>query len=76
MPVVLETAVLGSAILGTVGIGVYPDLRAAIVAMTRIAARIEPRAELAPVYDRLFEAYLGLYPATAPLLRPFVETLP
>ena len=38
--------------------------------MTRITERIEPRRELAPVYDRLFEAYLALYPATAPLLRP------
>ena len=76
VPAVLETAVLGSAILGTVGIGVYRDLREAIVAMTRIEARIEPRTALAPVYDRLFEAYLGLYPATAPLLRPLVETLP
>ena len=34
--------------------------------MTRITERIEPRRELAPVYDRLFEAYLALYPATAP----------
>ena len=74
VPAVLETAVLGSAILGTVGIGVYPDLRAAIVAMTRVATRIEPQAALAPGYDRLFEAYQGLYPATAALLRPLAET--
>jgi hypothetical protein len=38
--------------------------------MTTIRARIEPRRELAPLYDRLFEAYLALYPATAPVLRP------
>jgi hypothetical protein len=38
--------------------------------MTRIVARLEPRAELAPVYDRLFDAYRALYPATAPILRP------
>jgi hypothetical protein len=38
--------------------------------MTRVAGRIEPRRELAPLYDRLFEAYVGLYPATAPWLRP------
>ena len=60
---------------GTVGIGAYPDLRTAIGAMTRVDTRIEPRPELAPLYDRLFEAYLGLYPATAPLLRPLVETI-
>ena len=70
VPEVLETAVLGSAILAAVGTGVYPDLPAAIKAMTRISTRIEPRPELAPVYDRLYEAYIGLYPATAPVLRP------
>jgi xylulokinase len=70
VPEVLETAVLGSAISAAVGIGVHRDLPAAIEAMTAISVRIEPRAELAPVYDRLFDAYLALYPATAPVLRP------
>ena len=70
VPEVLETAVLGSAILAAVGIGAHPDLVAAIRAMTRITERIEPRPEVADAYDRLYVAYLGLYPATAPLLRP------
>ena len=61
---------LGSAILAAVGIGAHRDVPAAIGAMTRIAERISPRTELAPLYDRLYEAYLALYPATAPLLRP------
>ena len=69
VPAVLETAVLGSAILGATGVGAYDDLPAAIAAMTRILTRIEPRADLAATYDRLFEAYLELYPATAPVLR-------
>jgi xylulokinase len=73
VPAVLETAVLGAAILGAVGIGKHSDLPAAIRAMTRIESRIEPRTKLAPLYDRLFEAYRGLYPATAPLLRPLLE---
>jgi xylulokinase len=70
VPTVLETAVLGSAILGAVGIGVHGDLPAAIRAMTSIESRIQPRRELTPVYDRLYEAYRALYPATAPILRP------
>jgi len=70
VPDVLETAVLGSAIVAAVGIGALPDLRSAIGAMTHVTERVEPRRELAPIYDRLFEAYLGLYPATAPVLRP------
>ena len=60
---------LGSAILGATGVGAYDDLPAAIAAMTRIDSRIEPRADLAATYDRLFEAYRELYPATAPVLR-------
>ena len=70
VPAVLETAVLGSAILAAVGVGIHDTLPGAIASMTRIDARVEPRAELAPVYARLFDAYLALYPATAPILRP------
>jgi xylulokinase len=70
VPAMLETAVLGSAILAAVGVGLHATLPDAIAAMTRIEARIEPNPELAGVYDRLFEAYRALYPATAPILRP------
>jgi xylulokinase len=70
VPAVLETAVVGSAILGAVGVGAHPDVETAIGAMTRIDHRIEPRAEHTPLYDRLFGAYVALYPATAPILRP------
>ena len=69
VPAVLETAVLGSAILAAIGIGTHRDFSAAIAAMTRIEARIEPRSERRVAYDRLFDAYRGLYPATAPILR-------
>lgn len=69
VPGVLETAVLGSAILAAVGIGAHRDLPTAIRAMTRIERRIEPQRELAATYDRLYDAYRALYPATAPLLR-------
>jgi xylulokinase len=70
VPAVLEAAVLGSAILGAVAIDAHRDLPTAIRAMTKVADRIAPRPELAALYDRSFAAYVGLYPATAPLLRP------
>lgn len=76
VPEVLETALLGSAILAAVGTGAYADLRVAIGAMTRIASRIEPRSDRAPLYDRIYAAYVGLYPATAPLLRPLQDPAP
>jgi len=69
VPAVLETAVLGSAILGACAIGAHADLPTAIAAMTRVDHRLEPNTDLAPVYQRLFDAYVGLYPATAPILR-------
>lgn len=75
VPEVLETAVLGSAILAAVGVEAHTDIPSAIRAMTRTSSRIEPRRELAPLYDRVFEAYRGLYPATAPVLRPLQEAV-
>ena len=74
VPTVLETAVLGSAILGAVGTGAHRDIRAAIGAMTSVTERLDPRPANAAVYDRAYAAYVGLYPATAPLLRPLGES--
>jgi len=70
VPAVLETAVLGSAILGAVSVGAQPDLPAAIRAMTRIERELEPRPAYAETYTRVYEAYTGLYPAVAPVMRP------
>ena len=70
VPRVLETAVLGSGILGSVAIGCHADIESGIRAMTGISRRIEPRTELRATYDAAFEAYRALYPAIAPILRP------
>nr|MBA2702212.1 carbohydrate kinase [Chloroflexota bacterium] len=69
VPRVLETAVLGCAILGAVAIGNQPDVEAGVRAMTAIVRRIEPRPESRDVYDATFEAYRALYPAIAPVIR-------
>lgn len=71
VPAVLETAVLGSAILGALSIDAYPDLPRAIEAMTRVDHRLQPNPANIDTYDRLYAAYVALYPATAPILRPF-----
>ena len=76
VPRVLETGVVGSAILGAVGIGAYLDLRAAIIGMTAVDRRLQPRLEHRATYDVLFEAYRALYPATAAILRPLVPAEP
>ena len=75
VPEVLETAVLGSAILAAVAVNAHSDIRSAIRAMTRTASRIQPRPDLGPLYDRVFEAYRALYPATAPVLAPLHEAV-
>ena len=73
LPRTLETAVLGSAIVGAVGRGAYADLPGAIAAMTHIDRRYEPRREAQAVYDRQYEAYVSLYPALSRALAPLRE---
>jgi xylulokinase len=69
VPRVRETAAVGAAVVAAVGVGAYPDLRTAIDAMTSIDRRFEPDPERARRYDQVFRAYVGLYPAIAPVLR-------
>jgi xylulokinase len=68
VPRVLETTVVGAAIVAAVGVGVHPDVPAAIRSMTAIASRLEPNPALRETYDRLYETYVALHPAVAPVL--------
>ena len=72
VPAVTETAVIGSAIIAAAAIGAYGDLPEAISAMSRIERTIEPRRELAEIYERTFRVYTSLHPAAAPVLRPLI----
>jgi sugar (pentulose or hexulose) kinase len=67
---VLETAVLGSAIVAAAGIGAHDDARRAIAAMTRIDRVIEPDAANRARYDELFATYTALYPALKSVRHP------
>lgn len=69
VPRVLETGLIGAAIVAAVGVGIQPDLPTAIRAMTAIDHRLEPDPGRHAAYDRVYEAYVGLYPAIAPVLR-------
>jgi len=69
VPRILETAIVGSAILAAHGVGAFGDIPAAIAAMTAIERRLEPNPAVADTYDRTYRAYRALHPALAPILR-------
>ena len=74
VPALLETAIVGSAILAATGVGAFPDVPAAIAAMTRIERRLEPDPATREVYDRTYAAYRELYPALRPVLATLAGT--
>lgn len=63
-----EPVLLGSAMLGAVASGAYPDLAAAMHAMSELGAVNRPDAERAKWHDRRFEAF-ALLQATARQIR-------
>jgi xylulokinase len=75
VPRILETAVVGSAVAGAVAVGAWPDLRSGIDGMVQIDQVLVPRPEHREVYDRLFESYVGLYPAISPVIRPLLAAV-
>ncbi len=60
---VAEAACLGAAMLAALGARLYPDHHSAAAGMVRLANAIAPNPAIRPLYDELFGAYLGLYPA-------------
>jgi xylulokinase len=63
VPVVPDAAMLGAAILGSVGIGASPSLEDAMATMVRIVERVEPDPATATVYEQTFAVYRSLYPS-------------
>ncbi|HEV7810357.1 MAG TPA: FGGY-family carbohydrate kinase [Candidatus Limnocylindrales bacterium] len=69
VPAVLETAVEGTAVVAATAVGAWPDLRAAIHGMTRVARRLEPDETKRDRYEVTYAAYRRLHPAIAPIVR-------
>ena len=61
-----ELGALGAAIIAAVGVGLYPDLDAAVAAMTRVTCRIEPDAELSGILSRRRQVFEALRDRLAP----------
>jgi L-xylulokinase len=55
-----ELGALGAAIIAAVAVGLYPDLDAAVAAMTRVTNRIEPDRELSSVLAPRRELFQAL----------------
>jgi xylulokinase len=58
-----EGSALGSALLGGVAGGVFPDVHDAVARCVRVTDVVEPDAEWRDVYAELAPRYRGLYPA-------------
>ena len=58
-----EGAAYGAALLAAVGSGVWPDVPSASQQVTQVTGSTKPDSEQIPVYDQLYAAYRGLYPA-------------
>ena len=53
----------------SVGAGDQRDLPAAMRALVRFTDRLEPDPASRPTYDALYDAYVALHPAIAPVVR-------
>lgn len=71
-----ETTGLGAAIVGAVGLGLYPDFQSAIAAMTRLGRSFEPDLSHTAMYDELYrQVYLRMYERLGPLYTRLQEIL-
>jgi len=68
VPSVLETTVVGAAIVAAVGVGLQPEVPAAIRAMTSLDRTLAPDASTSDAYDAAYRRYVELWPALAPVL--------
>jgi sugar (pentulose or hexulose) kinase len=65
-----ETSGLGAAIDAAVGLGLHPDVRAAVGAMVRIGEVRDPDPATHDIYDTLYrDVYRRMYPRLRPLYR-------
>jgi xylulokinase len=58
---ITDATVLGGAILGAVGAGIFSSIEAGADAMVRLGDRFEPAPERVEIYARLYDAYCRAY---------------
>ena len=73
-PHLYETSGLGASIDAAVGLGLHPDFKSAVAAMTRIGDVFEPDRKNHALYDALYrEVYKKMYRRLKPLYRRIRE---
>jgi xylulokinase len=62
-----ESTCLGAGMLAAAAVGIHESIPAAADAMSGVSASFDPEPRAAAVYDRLFDVYRDIYPATRDL---------
>lgn len=73
VPSVVDTAMVGAAVIAAAGTGASPDLASAMRAIVHLRERIAPDRSAAAAYDAAFDRYRALYPALRPVLHALHE---
>ncbi len=58
-----ESTVLGAALLGGVGAGIFSSIREGVEAMVGVAGQVEPDATRHQIYEEMYAAYVQAYQA-------------
>lgn len=64
-----QTGCLGAAMLASLGIGTFPDVKIANRQMMHLRVSLDPAQANAQVYDDAYHRYRSLYPALKPLFQ-------
>ena len=73
LPEVPDGAALGSAILGAVAAGLFPDIQSAAKQMVHVRSRIEPNRAAHEAYRFYVDQYINTYPPLQPLIHQAVR---
>jgi FGGY-family pentulose kinase len=73
LPEVPDGPALGSAILGAVAAGLFPDMQSAATQMVHIRSRIEPNLATHEAYRFYVDQYINTYPPLQPLIHETVR---
>jgi xylulokinase len=60
---VTDAAVIGAAIMGGVGVGIFTGIAEGVRQMVKIDQRFNPSKENAKIYDEMYAIYCGIYEA-------------